>query len=141
MKTLCLNIDKAAAIQLQQLNFYRQQRHKNYPSKFDSVCHTRNRVKFRRICMESSEHHWANISETICPEMLVFGKQASQMLFFQNILTNPIISQTSSNQILSNSNLNIIHVSQQAKCLNCFKRDSAHIPFFTSFIPSIFRNV
>ena len=33
--------------------------------------------------MESSEHNWANISETICPEMLVF----------QNILTNPIISQ------------------------------------------------
>ena len=32
--------------------------------------------------MESSEHNWANISETICPEMLVFG----------NILTNPIIS-------------------------------------------------
>ena len=29
---------------------------------------------FRRICMESSEHNWANISETICPEMLVFGK-------------------------------------------------------------------
>ena len=33
------------------------------------------------------------ISETICPKMLVFGKQASWMLFFQNILTNPIISQ------------------------------------------------
>ena len=29
---------------------------------------------FRRICKESSEHNWANISETICPEMLVFGK-------------------------------------------------------------------
>ena len=28
----------------------------------------------RRICMESSEHNWANVSETICPEMLVFGK-------------------------------------------------------------------
>ena len=32
------------------------------------------RVKFRRICMESSKHNWANISETICPTMLVFGK-------------------------------------------------------------------
>ena len=32
--------------------------------------------------MESSEHNWANISETICPEMLVFGKQASWMLLF-----------------------------------------------------------
>ena len=43
--------------------------------------------------MESSEHNWANISKTICPTMLVFGKKASWMLFFQNILTNPIISQ------------------------------------------------
>ena len=32
--------------------------------------------------MESSEHTWANISETICPEMLVFGKYASWMLLF-----------------------------------------------------------
>ena len=31
--------------------------------------------------MESSEGLiWANISETICPEMLVFGKLASWML-------------------------------------------------------------
>ena len=29
---------------------------------------------FRRICMESSEQNWANFAETICPEMLVFGK-------------------------------------------------------------------
>ena len=29
---------------------------------------------FRRICTESSEHNWANNAETICPEMLVFGK-------------------------------------------------------------------
>ena len=41
---------------------------------------------------ESSEHNWANISEKICPEMLVFGKWAFWMLFFQKILTNPIIS-------------------------------------------------
>ena len=32
--------------------------------------------------MESSEHNWANISETVCPEMLVFGKEASWMLLF-----------------------------------------------------------
>ena len=32
--------------------------------------------------MESSEHNWANISETICPEMLGFGKEASWMLLF-----------------------------------------------------------
>ena len=43
--------------------------------------------------MESSEHNWANISETIYPTMLVFGKKASWMFFFQTILTNPIISQ------------------------------------------------
>ena len=32
--------------------------------------------------MGSSEHNWANIAETICPEMLVFGKRASWMLLF-----------------------------------------------------------
>ena len=35
---------------------------------------------------------FTNISETIYPEMLIFGTRASWMLFFQNILTNPIIS-------------------------------------------------
>ena len=43
--------------------------------------------------MESSKHNWANISDTICPTMLVFGKKASWMFFVQNILTNLIISQ------------------------------------------------
>ena len=43
--------------------------------------------------MEFSKHNWATISETICPEMLIFGKQASGTLFFQNIPTNPIISE------------------------------------------------
>ena len=51
-------------------------------------------VKFRRICMESSEHNWPNVSETICPTMLVFDNKASWMFSgFRNILTNPIISQ------------------------------------------------
>ena len=45
--------------------------------------------------MEFSEYNWAMISETICPQMLIFGKQASWTLFFQNILTNPIISEIS----------------------------------------------
>ena len=45
--------------------------------------------------MEFSKHNWAMISETICPKMLIFGKQASWTLFFQNILTNPIISEIS----------------------------------------------
>ena len=30
--------------------------------------------KFRRVCMEFSKHNWATISETICPEMPMFGK-------------------------------------------------------------------
>ena len=51
--------------------------------------------KFRRVCMEFSKHNWATISETICPEMLIFGKWASWTFFFQNILTNPIISEIS----------------------------------------------
>ena len=47
-------------------------------------------VKFRRICMESSEHNW----DKICPTMLVFDNKASLVFSgFQNILTNPIISQ------------------------------------------------
>ena len=45
-------------------------------SKFDSVHNFRNRVKFRRICLESLELNWANISATVnfCRKMLVFGK-------------------------------------------------------------------
>ena len=43
--------------------------------------------------MEFSKYNWATISETICPEMLIFGKYASWTLFFQNILTNTIISE------------------------------------------------
>ena len=46
--------------------------------------------------MEFSKYNWATISETICPEMLIFDKKASWTLFFQNILTNPIISEISS---------------------------------------------
>ena len=45
--------------------------------------------------MEFCKHNWATISETICPQMLIFGKQASWTLSFQNILTNPIISEIS----------------------------------------------
>ena len=28
--------------------------------------------KIRRVCMEFSEYNWATMSETICPEMLIF---------------------------------------------------------------------
>ena len=38
--------------------------------------------------MEFSKHNWATLSETIFPEMLIFGKQASWTLFFQHVLTN-----------------------------------------------------
>ena len=41
---------------------------------FDLGLNVKTQVKFRGICMESSQHNWANTSETICPEMLVFGK-------------------------------------------------------------------
>ena len=58
----------------------------------DSVHNIGNQVKFRRICMESSEQNRTSICKTICPKMLVFGKYTFQMLFFQNIPTNPIIS-------------------------------------------------
>ena len=43
--------------------------------------------------MEFSRHNWATISGKICPEMLIFGKEASWTFFFQNILTNPKISE------------------------------------------------
>ena len=41
-----------------------------------------NRDFLRSICRESSEHNWANSSERICPEMLVFGKQTCWVLLF-----------------------------------------------------------
>ena len=34
----------------------------------------RPKKKIRRVCMEFSEYNWATISETICPQMLIFGK-------------------------------------------------------------------
>ena len=45
--------------------------------------------------MEFSKHNWAAISDTICPKMLIFGKYASWTLFFQNMQTNPMISEIS----------------------------------------------
>jgi len=34
---------------------------------------------------------FTDVTVTICPTIVVFGKQAFQMLFFQNIPTNPMI--------------------------------------------------
>ena len=58
----------------------------------DLVHNIGNQVKFRRICMESSEQNGTSICYTIHPTMLLFGKYTFQMLFFENIPTNPIIS-------------------------------------------------
>ena len=58
----------------------------------DSVHDIGNQVKFRRNCKESSEQNGTSICKTICPTMLVFGKYTFQILSFQNIPTNPIIS-------------------------------------------------
>ena len=49
---------------------------------FDLGLNVQTQVKFTRICIESSEHNWTN--------MLRNGDGCSS---FQNILTNPIISQ------------------------------------------------
>ena len=45
--------------------------------------------------MEFYKNNWATILVTICLEMLIFGKKASWTLFFQNMLTKPIISEIS----------------------------------------------
>ena len=46
--------------------------------------------------MKFSKHNWATISEKICPKCsFLGGKKASWTLFFQNILTNPMISEIS----------------------------------------------
>ena len=56
---------------LQERGFQRDLRNGAISKRFLNVT----QAKFRRICMESSKHNWANISETICPTMLIFGKQ------------------------------------------------------------------
>ena len=63
------------------------------PSNFDLVLSVMNWVEFRRICMESSEHKWANIPKKIFPGMLIFAKYASWMLFFHNTPKNLVILQ------------------------------------------------
>ena len=49
--------------------------------------------QIQRTFVDSSEQNRASISETICLEILVFGQQTIQMLFYQNILTNPLTSE------------------------------------------------
>ena len=48
--------------------------------------------------MELSEYNWANISETICPEMLIFGKQASWTLFYDPYIYHSV-------EVLATTNL------------------------------------
>ena len=48
-----------------------------YPEHFIQtllIFHGSTQNKIRRVCMEFSKHNWATVSETICPEMLIFGK-------------------------------------------------------------------
>ena len=42
-----------------------------------------NRTKFRRICVESSQHNWANISETIGPELLILASRRLKRCSFR----------------------------------------------------------
>ena len=45
--------------------------------------------------MEFSKRNWVYDLRENLPEMLIFGKWASWALFFQNIPTNPVISEIS----------------------------------------------
>ena len=52
--------------------------------------------KIRRVCMEFFYYNWATISETIiAPKCSFLASRPPSTLFFQNILTNPIISEIS----------------------------------------------
>ena len=42
----------------------------------------------KRVFVSSQEQNGTSVPETIWPTMLVFGKEAFQMLFFQNNPTN-----------------------------------------------------
>ena len=59
---------------------------------FDLSLNVQSQVKFTRICMES-EHNWADISRGICPECQFLTSRPLGCYSFQDILTNPIISQ------------------------------------------------
>ena len=45
------------------------------------------------ICMESSEQTGAYISSPICTYRMIFGKRTFSVLFFLNLLTNPLTPQ------------------------------------------------
>ena len=68
-----ISIPGQIAFEIAQLSLMHWRLHTN-PTKFDSLHNIRNQVKFKMICMESSEQNGTSISATTCPTMLVFGK-------------------------------------------------------------------
>ena len=66
------------------------------PSKISLERHVSTPAKFRRICVESSDHKRClelSPHQFQCTKRLIFGKGAFFILFFLSILSNPIISQ------------------------------------------------
>ena len=57
------------------------------------IPNVKNQAVFRRICMESLEHNYGNISLTICTNMLIFSKDTYLVLISRMISTNLISSQ------------------------------------------------
>ena len=52
----------------------------------DFVQNVKTQGKFRRICVESLEHNWANISETICPQNANFWQVSVFDVVFSDYL-------------------------------------------------------
>ena len=99
-------------------------------SKFDSVHNIGNRVKFRRICMESSEKNGTSISETICPTVLVIDKYCKssinppwRLIYFKPIWGgghdryggSSVHTKFSSRDSLNNSNWKIVSLVDEGK--------------------------
>ena len=68
--------------------------------------------------MESSEHNWAHISETICPEMLAFGEQASWMLLFSEYLDKSQAAQAHVTKVARDLSAGRVGVASQATVEN-----------------------
>ena len=62
------------------------------PSKFDSVHNIRNRVKLRRICVESSEQDGTRISQDNLPHSAIVWPEDLPDVVLSKYPTNPINS-------------------------------------------------
>ena len=62
------------------------------PSKFDSVHNIRNRVKLRRICVESSEQNGTRISRDNLPHNAIVWPEGLPDVVLSKYPTNPINS-------------------------------------------------